>query len=455
MRCHDAARNRKRPGKVLVLFALLLPVLLGMTGLVIDGGMMLAAHRQARNAADAAALAAAKDLLAGKSLATAQATATTFVQNYNSLARATVTANVPSTGPYAGNSHYIEVVVTNPLTTLFVQILGINSSQTVKARAVAGYEAVSGDGSYLLDPTGNPGLLVSGGGKLVVNGRIVVNSQGAGYDQNGNWVDLGFPAYAVTINSGATIQATDVQVVGGVNDISKFSSLHAGDLPGPDPLINLPIPSKATIPTLDITDRGAFQANANKTYTLDPGVYSSIKISTNATVTFNPGIYIIKPAKNTANAITITGSGPIRGNGVMFYNAGSDFDPTTGAPDNTDGDTAPPYTGKANFGDVTINGSNVQLTGLIAPPGSALSDFDSMLFFQRRLNTQTVNIQGNGSSTKLNGTLYAKWANFKLAGTGNYNAQFIAGTMSVTGQSTVSVGSGSGFGKANQVFLVE
>src|SRR5437764_11777902 len=95
--------GRKRSGKIVVLFALILPVLLGMTGLVIDGGMLLAAHRQARNAADAAALAAALDLLNGKSLATAQATATTFVHSYNNLSKATVTTRLPTSGPYSGN----------------------------------------------------------------------------------------------------------------------------------------------------------------------------------------------------------------------------------------------------------------------------------------------------------------------------------------------------------------
>src|SRR5947208_16875196 len=87
--------GRKRPGKILVLSALLLPVLLGMVGLSIDGGMMLGTHRQARNAADAAALAAAKDLLGGKTVATAQATASTFVKSYNGLGTATVTTNIP------------------------------------------------------------------------------------------------------------------------------------------------------------------------------------------------------------------------------------------------------------------------------------------------------------------------------------------------------------------------
>ena len=54
-----------RSGKTLVMFAILLPVLLGMTGLVIDGGLLMAAHRQVQNAADAAALAAAMDKYRG------------------------------------------------------------------------------------------------------------------------------------------------------------------------------------------------------------------------------------------------------------------------------------------------------------------------------------------------------------------------------------------------------
>ena len=43
-----------RRGATLVWFALLLVVLLAMAGLVIDAGLLLAARRQAQNAADAA-----------------------------------------------------------------------------------------------------------------------------------------------------------------------------------------------------------------------------------------------------------------------------------------------------------------------------------------------------------------------------------------------------------------
>ena len=37
--------GRQRPGKILVLFALLLPMLMAMAGLVIDGGLMFAGFR--------------------------------------------------------------------------------------------------------------------------------------------------------------------------------------------------------------------------------------------------------------------------------------------------------------------------------------------------------------------------------------------------------------------------
>jgi Putative Flp pilus-assembly TadE/G-like len=54
------ATRRRRRGQTLVLFALSLPVLLLMAGLVIDGGYAFAQRRVAQNAADMSALAAAR-----------------------------------------------------------------------------------------------------------------------------------------------------------------------------------------------------------------------------------------------------------------------------------------------------------------------------------------------------------------------------------------------------------
>ena len=121
---------------MLVWFALMLTVLLGMVGLVIDGGILMATQRQAQNAADAGALAAAHDLMHGKSPTTATATATTFVKQHNGLSTAPdpVVNIPPATGPYAGMAHYAEVIVSSPMRTFFIHILpGIAQDQTVTA----------------------------------------------------------------------------------------------------------------------------------------------------------------------------------------------------------------------------------------------------------------------------------------------------------------------------------
>ncbi len=155
---------------------------------------------------------------------------------------------------------------------------------------------------------------------------------------------------------------------------------------------------------------------------------------------------------NGSSAISITGGAIVRGDGVMFYNTGSDFVVGSGLPDANDGDGPVGSLNGANFGDVTINGSNVQLTGLI----NAQSPFNGMLFYQRRWNTKGADIQGSGTSTKLAGTLYAKWANFKIAGSGKYDAQFVVGSMALSGQANITLNyAGKNLGKANQIFLVE
>jgi Flp pilus assembly protein TadG len=474
-------RGRRRPGKILALFVLLLPVLLGLLGLVIDGGLLMSAYRQSQNAADAAATAAALDKLRGSSNAIATATATAYAQTFNNLAGATVTTHIPpASGPYAGNSQYVEVIVTYPVATFFIQVLGVNPHQQVQARAVAGYEATSPPwGVAALDPNAIPGLALTGGSRLKVNGGVVVNSQGAGSDQNGNPVDLGFPPYAATVGGGTLLQASDVQVVGGVDVPANIQNLpgtsanplHAGVLPKTDPLLNLPTPTTANgvVNTFwqlnsDLTWTPAaapqdvsVSISAGQSVTFQPGIYKTISVTGTGpgSVTFSPGIYVIGPqfggGGQTLNITT--GSGvTVAGSGVMFYNTGSDYTAATGSPDSGDGGNSPSPPASTNFGSVNISGQSVNLQAATSTGGP----FDGLLFYQRRWNTQPVSIQGNGGSTSLGGTFYAKWANFQLTGTGTYNAQFLSGRTNVTGGANLTINSaGSRLGKANEVFLVE
>jgi hypothetical protein len=514
----DRVATRRRSA-ILPQVILLLTALLAIIGLVIDGGLMMTARRAAQNAADGAAMAAAFELKRGNTVANAKTMSSTFVQTYNGMASASVTTNIPpATGPHSNgaigalSNNYAEVIVTYPVNTWFMGVLGITSS-SVQARAVAGYEPLtSGEGAIVLDPRGKndanqaTGLQVSGGGNLKVNGSVVVNSARQGVDQYGNPVS--WPPvtdnYAVSAKGSSQIQVVYLQVHGGADsnslssivnyDGSAGTPLFAG-LPTiePDPLASLAIPQMSNTPSIpssawttinpNPTVSGGVTTYQSAVYTntiimnggttvLNPGIYADLQISNSANVTFNPGVYIISPQKQN-QGISITGSPTVStGTGVMFYATSSDYynsgtPSTSGAYDVADGavllnpstQQLPPLpTGESSsiiYATITINAN----AGTIAlnPLTDASSPFNGILFFQRRRDEQSFSVQSNaGQNVSLAGTLYAKWASFSLAGGGKYNAQFIVGSMSVSGQATVTIqGNGKNFGLANEVFLVE
>ena len=563
MRCETRRRRQlPRRGVVMVLFALLLIMLLGLVGLVVDGGFLLATHRQVQNAADAAALAAALDKQRGRSDSNALNTANTFLQTYNGLPNApalvaNTTFNIPpQTGPYAGDARYVEVIATAPVQTLFIHVLGINRTNNVTARAVAGYESVAaGEGVMVLDRAATPGLGVTGGGRIRVNGRVVVNSEGGGVDEFAVPVppaaDLPPGSVGLQVQSSNDvpppgIYGTIVDVVGGAHDQStpfiyqytpapngpdpnQPSPFHARSLPEPDPLIQLPTPTTSN--GVDATDyvgggdyRGevkittngvtgnihaGYVAGENSQITaadvmngtlpgpyldndgnnifsnvapapfveddviLYPGIYREIDIQGGRTFLV-PGIYVLAPTKQTVDSFTIGGNinsaALIVGRGVMFYNTGNSYSPANGTPDINDGERAPPNNFQFNDGTSFVGGFTFNKDARFSPINSGLynyagfygngaavsSDFDGMLFYQRRRNTRPFEIAGNAADSELTGTIYAKWALFKLAGSGSYQSQFVVGSMQVSGGADVTIlAAGAQRGRANQVFLVE
>jgi Flp pilus assembly protein TadG len=478
------AAGRTRPGTTTVLFVLLVPVLLGMTGLVIDGGLVLAAQRQAQNAADAAAMAAAFDKYRGASDATALATANTFLASNGLSGALTLNAgannalNIPPQDPgntgslytQAANTqaaNYVEVIVSKPVHTLFIQVLGVNANQQVTARAVAGFESVgSGEGAIVLDPNAVPGIDFKGNNaQLLVNGPIVVNSRGGGVDQYGQTVttladgSTPLPPYAVATHATPSIIATDIQVVGGIDTLNNFRAYDPAFSPsyydpsntdrpvfalapiGLDPLLSLPTPNSSNNPSYNVVN-----PPPNGT-TYSPGIYTS-GLSITGSATFLPGIYVFKGVD-----LSLGGTGTITGTGVMFYftdgTLTTGYSPTTGLPDANDGSTR----GSVLGAKLTMSGSP---TVTLTPYNNASSPFYGMLFYQRRQNTSVSKLTGNGTSVQLTGTIYAKWANFDLAGQGTYGAQFVVGSLLLSGNGLVTINAtGKNFGKANLVFLVE
>jgi hypothetical protein len=438
------ARRSRRAGSVVVWCAFLLPVLVAMVGLTVDGGLMLAAYREAQNAADAGAMAAAMDLMLGKPIPTAQATGQAFVTDaqHNNLANATVVVNIPpSATNYAAykNTHYAEAIVTYPITTRFLQVIPGFLPDSVTARAVAGFEPVAGgEGVQALSPTG-VGLDIGGNAQLSVNGPAWINSSSS-------------PAIKFD-GSHSAIYAKEVDVVGNVAnsqifDYSTSQSMtpNTGAMPLPDYLSYLPTPDMSNGVVNQV--QPVPPANGG---TLQPGIYNGgISISGNGTYTLSPGIYVMQ-----GGGFSVTGDAIVTGNGVMIYNTGNDYSPTSGAPDNADPidplNQSPPTVTKDGFGGLTLNQS-VTLTPINDPS----SPFNGMVFYQRRANTAGASLAGNSGSSQISGTFYGKWAQLNYAGNGATDAQFVFNTVKLTGNGVVTIGSvGQNVGSAPRVFLVE
>jgi Flp pilus assembly protein TadG len=449
--------GKQRRGTILVVTAIVLVALIGLLGLVIDAGLLMTAHRHAQNAADAAATAAAMDMLTGKSNATARATATTFVQQHNALASATVTTNIPpASGSHQADADFAEVIVSYPVQTRFIQVLGVAATRNVTARAVAGWEGVAVvAGVMALDSDARPGINLAGNGSLKVNGTVIVNSSGGGLNQYGQPIGNGSSGNAIATTGNGNLYARDVESVGGVNNLSKVmnfdasnpqSPLHTGTGAQPDPFQFLAAPTTANGAVT--TNYGVVKLSGNSSVTLSPGVYTSIEVSANVDVTMNPGIYII-----SGGGLKMTGNATLNGTGVMIYNTGSDYNVNSGFPDAGDGSSAPPAPASTTFGAVSITG-NAALN--LTPYANASSPFDGLVLYQRRLNTQPLKLAGNGLSDSLSGTVYAKWAPLDLSGNGTFNSQFVVQRLDLTGNGTLTLDvTAQHVARSDLVYLVE
>ena len=179
----DTEREGQR-GQALVLFAILLVVILGGAGLLVDGGMAWANRRQAQAAADLAVLAAAKAIAEGgfqcnaSGLAVAQAAATS-VAGFNGFS--SVNVEYPATGGSHTGCNYVRVTVSRTMATTFSRVLGQNTwtpqaSATAMAIRSQGAAAANCTFCSLNSTHANHTLLVQLGSTLIVDGDIYVNS---------------------------------------------------------------------------------------------------------------------------------------------------------------------------------------------------------------------------------------------------------------------------------------
>lgn len=468
-------RRSATKGAILVWFVLIMPLLLGMTGLVIDAGLLMSSSRHVQTSVDAAALAAARVLADGKTLGEANRAVTEFVKGHNDLADATIKVFMPPRdGLYAGEDGYVEVTAELETSTFFIHLLpGGSQSKIATARAVAGGEKQKTiDGIVALDPNAKPGIRITGNANISVSGRIIVNSEGGGVDSAGG--NVSGSGVAAFVSPFGLVKATEVHVVGGANRPDRFENyelggkhpLVAGQLPVPDPFISLPVPTisngvlnvdrgaaVATNDSLELYNPNDSPRSPNSVVTdpvtgeetmhLRPGIYTSISID-GGRVRFDPGIYVLAATPDDLYSLDIK-SGDVVARGIMFYNTVDEYDPVTGLPDAADGDN-PPALRRTSYGNIRLN-AGVGFTGIdtsqpdydYSSVSRAISEFDGMLIYQRRRHTSLVQVQGVADAGGFVGAVYAKWSQFRLPAGGVFDSQIVVGNLFVPGHGDIKV----------------
>jgi hypothetical protein len=383
------------------LVAVLMPVIVGVMALALDGGMLYLQRQQAQSTADAAALAGAYQLYNGSNFSVAQSAAIAMgTQNGFTISSSNVTS--PQTG-------YIAVSVTGSTPRLFSALWG-SGTMSVTANAVARGTAMPySTAAILVLATSGSAVTLSGTASVTaVNGSIVVDSTSS----------------ASILSSGSpSITAPELNLSGNIEysgtNPNKATTTNYGQTKTPDPLASIAAPSSSG---MTVQSSSAISVSGTSSRTLNPGVYTGgITMSGSSSVTLNPGVYYIN-----GGGINMSGSSSITGNGVFIYNTGGG----------------------------TINMSG---TGNISLSPMTSGTYAGITIFQDRSNTSAATMSG-GSNVNNSGTFYFPDSALTMSGSsgvGVIGAQFIVKNLTFSGSADIKVNYNSTVAGNSSLALVE
>ena len=381
---------RGQRGAVSTMMALMLPVALAATGLVIDLGRMHAFKREMQNAADAAAMAAAQEWRQENFTSYSDAAREDSALNGFDVADgAEVDVHVPPTqGRKSGDPSYLEVVVRKEAPMYFMKMFR-EEAQMVEARAVTGLMPTDAC-LYVLDPHSSGALSIAGNSNVTLHDcGVQVNSDSA---------------TAATSVGTATLSATGVAVVGNYTGSGYFPTPSTGVISAPDPLAYLSAPP---IGGCTYTDK----LTIKNTVTLSPGTYcGGLEVTAQGHATLQPGNYIIK-----GGGLKTWAGATLQGEHVMFY-----------------------ITGGGSYAWAPVNFHAGSSTHITAPSSGA---YKGILFFTDRSITSTdLNIFAGTPDTAFTGVLY--FANTSVRMTGDttgaiHNMVFVANKVEFQGNTHI------------------
>jgi hypothetical protein len=488
----QSVQPRER-GQVLVLFAGGVFALLVVAALAFDVGMMLLERRDAQDAADAAALGAARYAFDADCTATdgwacvnARATAVRIasLNGFDDGADETVQVHIPPLhGRYIGLPNFVEVQIGSNRPSIFGGIIG-RATWPVGAFAVAtnAQDVTYPFSMIALNPTKCAAAQVTGTGSITASGNIQSNSNGSDCDGS----DVGFLVSGqaevnVIVDDATCRSAGEIQQSGqGLMTCTK----DADSFILPDPLRNEPAPSKPAlpasliqipvvgVPAVDIPD--GCPGSANPATEAAPAVCDLGKTKNIS------GVRWLVPAglypgglrfSNESIGYMLPGTFWIGGGGISWtkggmVSVGSQADAQTDATNctslvsgmaNSAGCYWPPYSGctliapatcidqggvliyntelpTSPGGAVTLGGSTSTLR-ITAPMDDPNAIIDDIVIWQDKALCQTITINGSSSYVEVGGLIYSPCGPVTVNGNGGTIIldQIIADSFKITG----------------------
>jgi hypothetical protein len=400
-------------GQAIILLAIFMMAMLFSVGLAVDAGQLYVAKRTEQEAADAAAFAGGivlyqdpTNVTGAKAAAAADATLNGYT---HSPPNTTVVVNSPpQSGSFIGNPLYVEVIITQKVTTSLVPAQSFLNPVT--ARGVGGAApAISPYAVVLLKNTGPCITLSSGGGLVVPNpdpntgGQVYANCSGT----------------SITSSGGGTVtDALGVLTVGTAAASTVTGPLSQNQPVVTDPFAGFPKPTIGTI-------------RSNSLYTVPPtacipatpllaGTYiGGIYNNNNCNVIMESGVFILKGGGFTQDAqspwLISTAAG-----GALVFNTHSNY---PGA-----------------IGGGTCGGLSAQQGGGFNLTGMSSGTYKGMAYYQDVACTNPISIQSNGSYM-FYGTVYAPSAPVLIQSAANMtvDAQLVVSEISFQGGTNVNV----------------
>lgn len=498
-----ATAAQSHRGQIVPITALLLVILLGIAALVVDIGFSWMLRRQEQNAADSAALAAARhiDDVTGATFDSINGTAAAchyaqengfFVDDpgcTSALDAGELEINFPpdgSAGSFAGDSGKVQVIIRQERDTFFAPVLGALTAD-VSTQAVASRERGENttNSLHIFDPEGCASLLLNGNPYIHIYPAAGVTDPGGHVQVNSSCGSASTADDACSNAEGAlridgtsaNFYASKVNVVGGCrtnqSDEPHGTLDEAASFIG-DPLASLRFPAWNTSadgatcgiggPVTRATGNDAKGCGNNPMdwastpcpapdddidcVTLQPGVYyGGWNITTNTRVNMQPGIYVI-----AGGGISIAGSGfldsvDLGGNPapVLIFNTDNPVAKAAGTcPANNNAGC------QADL-DLTTNES-LLLTGLLrdaaCPPATSPTapgcPFGGMVIWYDGQGSQSAARSGNviingGTELFISGTIYAPYAEVDIAGNAQTNTDAPACPVDATHVAAVQI----------------